>query len=593
MSRLGGAAWLVVVGLWFALVAGLLETSVLLFQRYVLHDFIWLGRDFPWMTPVGYVVLFGPLALGFAALALWRGPLAVLLAVWLFSFLAFISLLFLVPPLHHYASLVLAAGLAVQTTRLVVAREAGFGKMVRVTTPGLAGIVVVTAFGMIGAGWWADAHATNTLPAARAGAPNVLLVILDTVRASRLSLYGYPRPTSRNLERLARRGVVFERAITTSSSSLPAHAAMFTGHVPNQLSIGWEKPLPPEVPLLAEVMRTEGYLTAGFSGNLYYLTEETGLARGFLHFDDYPRTLGQAVRSSSLGQALVRWRTLLTFERPDAPTVPRISGRKGAPEVDSAFLRWVSQVGDRPFFAALNYIDAHRPYDPPAAYRNAFLRGCRVPLSMAGCAARMRADLYDGTIAYLDERVGRLLAELGRRGLLENTVVIVTSDHGELLGEHGLEGHGHSLYLQLLHVPLVIAAPGGPEGIRVGQPVSLRDLPQTILDLVGAQPAHRFPGASLAPRWRENPADLPEPPDTLLAYLPQGINTPPEYPATAGDVYSLVAWPFHYISNGDGSEELYDVEGDPAERRNLVADAGAAAVLRRFRRALTRRKGPR
>jgi arylsulfatase A-like enzyme len=200
-------------------------------------------------------------------------------------------------------------------------------------------------------------------------------------------------------------------------------------------------------------------------------------------------------------------------------------------------------------------------------------------------------NAYDASIASQDAALGELFAELERRGILENTIVVITSDHGEQLGEHGLFAHGNSLYMQNLHVPLVVVAPGRgvPAGRRVEAPVTLRSLAATVLDLAGA-PDARIPGASMAVTWRDGTA----PADQVLAEVSKGINSPRHVPVTRGDMKSLLADGHHYIRNfGDGREELYDLGADPGEENDLAREPRARERLVRSRDAVERIARPR
>jgi arylsulfatase A-like enzyme len=186
---------------------------------------------------------------------------------------------------------------------------------------------------------------------------------------------------------------------------------------------------------------------------------------------------------------------------------------------------------------------------------------------------------YEASIAYLDYEVGHLVAELDRRGLWDNTLLIITSDHGEEFGEgHGIRGHGKSLYWPVLHVPLVILFPGRvPAGLRVSEPVTLRGLPITIADLVGLD-GTPLPGRSWARAWDGSGSVG----DTVLVELTSASDAPRSAPIGKGDMKAVVLDSLHYIRNGDGSEEVYDVVRDPIERTNLI-DRVDPAVLARFR----------
>jgi arylsulfatase A-like enzyme len=180
--------------------------------------------------------------------------------------------------------------------------------------------------------------------------------------------------------------------------------------------------------------------------------------------------------------------------------------RVGAGDINRWLLAWLAeQEPKRPFFAFLNYLDAHDPYDPSSGFRQKFAPGPRAPRPPDGAhvseeGARPELDLYDAAIAYLDSAVGGLLQELDRRGLLENTLVVLTSDHGEEFAEHGLMGHAASLYRPSVEVPLVFSLPGTIPAGRVPGPVTLRDLAATILDVTGNTDSS-IPGTSLRGYW--------------------------------------------------------------------------------------------
>lgn len=195
----------------------------------------------------------------------------------------------------------------------------------------------------------------------------------------------------------------------------------------------------------------------------------------------------------------------------------------------------------------------------------------------------MANDVYDDCIFYLDRRLESLLDELSRRGVLENTLLIVTSDHGEHLGDHRLFFHGCSLYRQVVHVPLVIAGKGGiPMGRTVAEPVSLRDLPATVIDLLGLGPDHPLSGQSVArywqPRKQESVRVIPDP-VLMEATKPVLLTNGGREPAAKGPMKSLVVAGMHYIRMADGSEELYNIDSDVNEKNNLAADVNMLPVL--------------
>src|SRR5690606_903685 len=261
---------------------------------------------------------------------------------------------------------------------------------------------------------------------------------------------------------------------------------------------------------------------------------------------------------------------------------------KPAETITEDFTDWLGSDPGRPFFAFLNYFDAHNPYAPPPPFDLKFaraepvIRNVHVGTPYTDAELESLRDAYDGAIAYIDDAVGKLLAGLDSLGVLDNTLVIVTSDHGEGLGTHGYVGHGTSLYTQELHVPLLLRFPRAlPGGVRVPEPVSLRDLPATIMDLLGYGSGSPIPGLPLtaglsitAPR---RAAPLHSPVVSLLE--PNDEQIPDNYPVTRGRLQSIVVAPYHYIRYADGGEELYDVAGDPLERRDLARSPAAHPLL--------------
>ena len=302
----------------------------------------------------------------------------------------------------------------------------------------------------------------------------MLLITLDTVRAESLTLYGHERLTTPTLIELASSATVFERAIANSSWTLPTHASLFNGRHPHENSAGFLTPLDDRDPLLTELLRARGYATAGFVANYQYCDRRTGLDRGMIHYDGIPvwphlrDWRSSAARSLSL---------LLGLPWPGAKTASQLvdqlnvhfPDKKRADEISREFLEWQAAQGSRPFFCFLNYYDAHHPYHiAPEAFYKKF---------RAADGSQRRVDKYEACIAYLDTELGRLFDELAQRGILDQTIIIVTSDHGEHFGEHDLWEHGNSLYSQLLHVPLLISLsrprPCRPPRRRPRQPAEI------------------------------------------------------------------------------------------------------------------------
>jgi arylsulfatase A-like enzyme len=575
-----------------AILTGLIQVLVMALARLVTNRIVLLNPDMIWMVPVANGVVFGvaALAIRLVITVMPRVP-AQVVGVAVLLFLAVLGPLTMVPRLHVLAALLLAAGVAVQGARLIQARAPRVNRLVHRAVPILVALVVIGGVGSRATAALTARSRQAALPAAHPNAPNVLLIVLDTVRAQSLSVYGYARPTSPRLEEFARTGIVFDNAMATAPWTLPSHATMFTGRLPHELSGDWLTPLDAAHPTVAEALAGRGYVTEGFAANLLYTTAATGLDRGFLHYRDYPMSFAAFAHQSWLARVIARpLRGVLEFEE------GRIVRRRGA-EITDEFLTWLSARPDRPFFAFLNYFDAHEPYDPPPPFADRFGGGpmpdMTVRRSWSPEQIQRSMDAYDSAVAYDDNEIGRVLAGLERDGLRDNTIVIVTSDHGEQFGEHGLFDHANSLYLPLLHVPLLISLPGhAPANVRVPDAVSLLDLAATILDLAGpAASSGSLPGRSLARFWQPGADQGSDEP--LFAEVSKGINLPKWQPVSRGAMQSVWLRGWHYIHHDVGEEELYNTEQDRAELVNLVDRADAAPALESARRALAAMRGKR
>ncbi|MDQ3697848.1 MAG: sulfatase [Gemmatimonadota bacterium] len=584
------------VALCLALFTGLAEAALLGAAKIGLDRYVHRDPQVVWMAPLSNAVLFVVLLLPLALILRGRGERsAVRISATAFGFLSVWALLQLSTRLHPGAGIVLAVGVAWQAGRLAGDRAPLVSKVARRALIPLVALVVVAGLGLNARWALAERGALASLPAAPAGAPNVLLIILDTVRSASMSLYGYERPTTPRITQFAARGATFDRAVSPAPWTLPAHASLFTGRWAHELSTGWKSPLDGETPTLAEALTRGGYRTGGFVANYTYTSRESGLARGFARYEDYRVTPAHALRNSALGQ-MVFGRALLRGVLGHRDVI----ARKMAPVLARDVLRWHDEEPGRPWFAFLNFFDAHDPYLPPAPYDTMFARrGAPRNLTLANERpvtpeeARPERDVYDGAIAYLDAELGAMLDSLRARGVLDNTVVIITSDHGEEFGENGLLGHGNSLYYPALWVPLVIVYPRVvPAGVRVPNAVSTRDISATVLQLTGAA-SPRMPGRSLARFWGEgggraggDPALDPATADTVLSMVQHATNLPAWFPVSDGTMHSLVAGMSHLIRDGKGRLSLYDVAEDPDARTDLAADSAGRARARRLDEAL-------
>jgi arylsulfatase A-like enzyme len=558
---------------------------------------IYLNPAYTWMVPLLSIFICGTLGLALFFLGKrWAKLATVRNFIFVFAFTGFLSLLLALGWLSLYAEIILTLGVAIQTTRLLEPRAKRIFPLARVISSWLAVVVLGIVMAIYGGQAIQERRALAKLAPAPPDAPNVLLITLDTLRASNLSVYGYPRDTSPQLERLAQAGARFEMALSTTSWTLPSHASMFTGHYRHELSPGWIKPLDTTYPTVAEVLASRGYVTAGFVGNLSYCIRDTGINRGFIHYEDYPISVGEMTESTGLGRAISNNRTVRRVIG-----YYDMLGRKTAEQVNDAFLHWVGQEQRRPFFAFLNYFDVHEPYLPPAPFDTKFgsqsvrrnylnehagHNSHRLEKEkMSPAEVQAEQDAYDGSIAYLDQQLGRLFDELEKRGLLENTLVIITSDHGEQFGEKGLFDHGNSLAIQTLHVPLIMTYRGHiPPGVVIRKPVSLRDIPATICDLINIKSDWQFPGNSLSQCWNSVGGEKDASVSPALSELLIGDAVFGQ--VWKGDKRSLVSDGKQYILHSDAKEELYDLHRDPATEQDLSGSETGRSAIPTFRSSL-------
>lgn len=391
--------------------------------------------------------------------------------------------------------------------------------------------------------------------------PNVVLITLDTVRADHLSCYGYERPTTPRLDALAAAATRYERCWSTAPWTVPSHASLFTGLHPHEHGAHTVpvdprrgdnvRPLAPERVTLAEVLAEEGYRTAGFVANAIYLDRRMRLDQGFDTWDV------RRERAAGVNERVFRW----LDERGD---------------------------GDAPFFLFVNYLDAHRPYDVapaegeapyPAAQDpfetlDALIERVMVRGEAPGELGALVVEQYDRALRNLDRELGRLFDGLRARGLFDDALVVVTSDHGEYFGEHGLVEHSKDVYDAALAVPLIVKRPRQRRGETVARPASLVDLPRLVLAELPAELERRHAGT-----FRYALGEHP-----LLAqnyYSRTRDLRNPAYGARFRRVRSaLIADGRKLIRSSDGGRELYALDEDPGELRDLaLEDPETAARL--------------
>ena len=413
-------------------------------------------------------------------------------------------------------------------------------------------------------------------PPAPEGAPDVVLVVLDTVRAQKVSAYGYERQTTPTIDALAREGLLFLDATSPSTWSLPSHASLFTGLFVSGHGAHHENHyLRDELPTLGETLRDAGWETGCFTPNPW-ISDPLGTARGFDWSDE-------AWRSGDMTRSMVGTFRLLDYLgfRPED---------KGGDAVASNFERWLAErpADARPAFVFLNFIEAHFPYHQlPDEYQTRYSSldaGERRELSMQLfadqfgesdldklAAVEPAVDMYDAGILYADMLLGRLVGALRERGTLDSTILIVLSDHGELVGEHLGYGHGISLYEPATRVPLVVRYPPAiSAGSVVDVPVSTVGVMATILDLVDVEPQEPLHVGSLLPALEGRPAGQP-----VIAerFASEQFNQPNQPTLMRGDVRhrSYRVGTLKLIETSNGESFLFDLATDPAEENDLAA----------------------
>lgn len=581
---------LVRLALWGGLVYGFIEALEFGLLGLVPGALSWRNGNAPpvfWVAPLVYGTVFtmiGLLAAGLARIwPRWRWDAflvagLVFLGAWLAGTLQG-------QLLSTVSATILALGFAVLLTRHYRGHTRSWHRLIRTTLPALLIFIPILTVLITGWGILRERAAVADLPPASPGAPNVLLLVMDTQRADHMSLYGYHRETTPELERFATGATVFSSAVTPSSWTLPSHASMMTGRLLHEHRAGiMRRPfLDERFPTLAEVLAGRGYATAGFVANTFWCGRQTGLARGFIHYEDFYGNVADAISRTVLGRKLA----YEVFPRLGFKDVP---GRKWSPEINEDFLSWLDDRDEnRPFFAFLNYFDVHSPLLPPPPFGGRFSPGGEPveysEIEIGALVGEMKlppprqlqamVNAYDESILYLDSQMGVLFDTLRELGILDETIVIITSDHGESWGEHGMMYHGHSLYADQIMAPLIVRYPGHvPAGARISRTVGVEGIPSTVMGLLEANGP--FGGEDL----------LAGGGSPVLTELGQRAEVPAGWPASRGSVAALVTGRWHFIQEQSGKIELYDIQEDPGELHDLSGDPSYAGLIGDFRQRL-------
>jgi arylsulfatase A-like enzyme/Flp pilus assembly protein TadD len=358
-------------------------------------------------------------------------------------------------------------------------------------------------------------------------ATNVVLITIDTVRADHIGCYGAKNIETPTLDGLARDGVVFERAISQVPLTWPSHAVILTGTYPFQNGVQdfTGQPLDPRFRSVAQVFKQHGYAT-GAVVSAFVLDRSWGLSRGFDFYDD--AFSAEAFQTKDVG----------------------LVDRKAGESVTHA-LRWLQKTAHRPFLFWLHLYDPHSPYDPPEPFRTQY-----------------RGHLYDGEIAYADHELGRLIAWLKQNRLYDRSLIILLSDHGESLGEHGENEHGFFVYNSTVHIPLIVKPPAG-SGFRPGRvprPVETTAVAFTLIRLAGVKGEEKqFQAPSLLGGSAEG--ESPAYSESFYSFSSFGWSP----------LHALETSRYHYIEAP--TPELYDLVEDPAEKNNLAPQQTATVAV--------------
>lgn len=564
------------LGIWFGIVTGMVEGVGLLVFKHINWQnwgrMVHVSAPILWISPLVDIFIFASVAVAcFVLSEFWTRLPAQRLMVFLFVVLAAYDWLTLTNRLWHLSCVILAVGAAVAFDRWFVAREGAAIHSWKRTFPWLPALLVLVFLLVEGGSRLREHYAVANLPPAATDSPNVLILVIDDLRADHVSAYGYSRPTTPYLDRMAAQGALFENVIVTAPWSLPSHASIVTGRYPyehgaSDIRASWSSLTEPPFSgytSIGQALEQHGYRTGAFSGNRVYFTHDSGFGPGFIHFEDYFHSPKDSILRTVYGQELLRL----------AGSRFQYLLRKPAGVVNRELLSWIDEDRQRPFFAFLNYFDVHDREPGTDGY------------SKPSWPPGNQIDDYDIALRYDDDILARLMGELERRNISKKTMVIVVGDHGEALGQHDLLGHSRALYWELLHVPLVVWYPGHvPAAIRVNRPVSTAAIPATIMDLVANGTDAQFPGPPLDRLWNSPAVAANWPlPLSEIARNPYPEDTEKladqvEPTSTTGWMKSLVTPQYHLILHENLGPQLYDWVHDRGEETNLAGTVEGSAT---------------
>ena len=436
---------------------------------------------------------------------------------------------------------------------------------------------------------------------------NIMLLCLVPVRADRLSGYGYHRDTTPHLDRFAAEATTFLNAYAPAPWTPPSYASIMTGLFPWNNGVLGDAALPPSHPTIASHLRAAGYRTAAFV-NTHHIGAFKGMDRGFDEFTQVGTGGAPSTRPW-----LIR----------EAESYGLIRKNKGTEQTTALLMNWLEKHKDdsRPFFLTVHYHEAHHPYWPPRRHQGRYAKDRRAvrrnsavrrtnrnphlyltqALTLTETELGVLSDLYDEEIAYLDrDHLGPVFAHLRQLGLLENTIVVAVSPHGENLGEHGLVSHVGGLYEQTVHVPLIIRHPARLHGVRVADLVQLTDVFPTLLEFIhlpapsrlDGWPIHAFtpetnPRTFVAGQWSGGGFSL----NDLLKDSRLYVDRPEVLATLTQERLMIRVGRFKYVSSSDGEHQLFDLEMDPDELVDVTGryPSHAAGLKARLSRLLADR----
>jgi len=442
--------------------------------------------------------------------------------------------------------------------------------------------------------------------------PNVILITMDTVRADHLSLYGYERDTTPNLRKLSEESVLYTNSISASNMTLPSHASIFTGlytrshgahHFFTTLTPSEDElvriarhsqvqPLSDKFNTLAEILSGKGYLTMAVVANGGYLGAHYNINQGFRYYDYRAPVPFLGLFLGNVRPFYLR-QTIHTLLAHIISTQDRYKVNKNAEEINSEVFTLLDKAKkeDARFFLFINYLDAHWPYTPPPPFDTLF-PGRDETFNIATKFAKVESEVvklerkltdrerrhivsqYDGAIAYEDFYIGKLIARLKETGLYKDSLIIVTSDHGEAFGERNFMQHGNSVYQNEIHVPLLIKYPFSSRKTVVDGYVSGVDLMPTVLDVLGYEIPGGLQGVSLL-----KPGGLDD--RNIISESFSARRNLRQHKRFYSIERAIFSGPMKFISSTSGKRELYDLSRDPEEKENIYrADDGISGKLK-------------